>query len=422
MDKQILKPKYNKFAKISVISFIAFIFMVFAWVISAESAEGKVQNVSVNTLTSAKVFSGDFADKLRLRGSISPKSTIYLDAIAGGRIEEKLVEQGQYVVEGQPLVRLSNVSLQLDVMSREAQVTEQLNFLRNTQMAMTTNRLNLRRDLLEIELKISHLNRKIKQFEPLVEQGVLAKDKLESLEVDLLYYQQRQTLTSQRQQQEEEIRQVQVEQLEESAKMLQKNLLFARGNLDNLLIKAPVSGYLSELNVELGESKNRGARLGQIDIPKQFKLMVNVDEYYLNQITLAMNANLLINGETHEIKVTKIDSRVKQAQFKIELNLPAKIENIKRGQSLELDLILSEGTKDSLLVKRGAFVSNTGGNWIFVLNDDGSTAQRRVIKLGKKNKNYFQILEGLTAGERVITSNYSAFNQADIIKITGHKS
>jgi len=422
MDKQILKPKYNKFAKISVISFIAFIFMVFAWVISAESAEGKVQNVSVNTLTSAKVFSGDFADKLRLRGSISPKSTIYLDAIAGGRIEEKLVEQGQYVVEGQPLVRLSNVSLQLDVMSREAQVTEQLNFLRNTQMAMTTNRLNLRRDLLEIELKISHLNRKIKQFEPLVEQGVLAKDKLESLEVDLLYYQQRQTLTSQRQEQEEEIRQVQVEQLEESAKMLQKNLLFARGNLDNLLIKAPVSGYLSELNVELGESKNRGARLGQIDIPKQFKLMVNVDEYYLNQITLAMNANLLINGETHEIKVTKIDSRVKQAQFKIELNLPAKIENIKRGQSLELDLILSEGTKDSLLVKRGAFVSNTGGNWIFVLNDDGSTAQRRVIKLGKKNKNYFQILEGLTAGERVITSNYSAFNQADIIKITGHKS
>jgi len=422
MDKQIQQPKYNKFAKISVILIIASILVVFAWVISAESVEGKVQHVSVNTLTSAKVFSGDFADNLRLIGSVSPQSTIYLDAIAGGRIEEKLVEQGQYVVEGQPLVRLSNVSLQLDVMSREAQVTEQLNFLRNTQMAMTTNRLNLRRDLLEIELKISHLNRKIKQFEPLVKQGVLAKDKLESLEVDLLYYQQRQALTSQRKQQEEEIRQVQVEQLEESAKMLQKNLLFARGNLDNLLIKAPVSGYLSEMNVELGESKNRGARLGQIDIPKQFKLMVNVDEYYLNQITLAMNAHLLINGESHDIKVTKIDSRVKQAQFRIELNLPTNIEHIKRGQSLELDLMLSKGMKNSLLMKRGAFVNNTGGNWIFVLNDDGSTAQRRMIKLGKKNQNYFQILEGLTAGERVITSNYSAFNQADIIKITGDKS
>jgi HlyD family secretion protein len=422
MDKQLQQPKYNKFGKVSVILIIACTLVFLAWLISAKSVDGKVQRVSANMLTSAEVFSGNFADKLRLRGSVSPQSTIYLDAIAGGRIEEKLVEQGQYVVAGQPLVRLSNVSLQLDVMSREAQVTEQLNFLRNTQMAMTTNRLNLRRDLLEIELKISHLNRKIKQFEPLVKQGVLAKDKLESLKVDLLYYQQRQTLTSQRQQQEEEIRKVQVEQLEESAKMLQKNLLFARGNLDNLLIKSPVSGYLSELNVELGESKNQGARLGQIDIPKQFKLMVNVDEYYLNQITLAMSAHLLINGESHDIKVTKIDSRVKQAQFSIELNLPANIEHIKRGQSIELDLILSKGVKNSLLVKRGAFVSNTGGNWAFVLNNDGNTAQRRIIKLGKKNQSYFQILEGLSAGERVITSNYSAFNQADILKITGQKS
>jgi len=421
MDKQIQQPKYNKLAKVSVIFIILCILAVCAWSVTAKRGEGKVQNVSANTITSAEVFAGDFADKLRLRGSVSPQSTIYLDAIAGGRIEEKLVEQGQYVVEGQPLVRLSNVSLQLDVMSREAQVTEQLNFLRNTQMAMTTNRLNLRRDLLEIELQISHLKRKIKQFDPLVKQGVLAKDKLEGIELDLIYYQQRQTLTSQRQQQEEAIRKVQVEQLEESAKMLQKNLLFARGNLDNLLIKAPVSGYLSELNVELGESKNRGTRLGQIDIPKQFKLMVNVDEYYLNQITLAMKAELFINGETLDIEVTKIDSRVRQAQFRIEFILPSSIENIKRGQSLELDLMLSKGMKNSLLVKRGAFVNSTGGNWIFVLNDDGTTAERRLIKLGKKNINYLQILEGLAAGESVITSNYNAFNQADIIQITGQK-
>jgi HlyD family secretion protein len=422
MDKKIQKPNYSKLAKASMIFLIISILVICAWMITTKRADGKVQHVLASTLTSAEVFAGHFTDKLRLRGSVSPQSTIYLDAIAGGRIEEKLVEQGQYVVEGQPLVRLSNVSLQLDVMSREAQVTEQLNFLRNTQMAMTTNRLNLRRDLLEIELKIAHLKRKIKQFEPLVEQGVLAKDKLESLALDLIYYQQRQTLTSQRQQQEEAIRKVQVEQLEESAKMLQKNLLFARGNLDNLLIKAPVSGYLSELNVELGESKNRGARLGQIDIPKKFKLMVNIDEYYLNQITLAMHAQLFINGETLDIEVTKIDSRVRQAQFRIELTLPASIEHIKRGQSLELDLMLSKGMKNSLLVKRGAFVNSTGGNWAFVLNDDGTSAERRLIKLGKKNQNNLQILEGLAAGERVITSNYNAFNQADIIQITGHKS
>ncbi len=422
MDKQIQQSKYNKLAKASVILISVCILLICAWLVTVKRGEGKVQNVMANTITSEEVVTGHFADKLRLRGSVSPQLTIYLDAIAGGRIEEKLVEQGQYVVEGQPLIRLSNVSLQLDVMSREAQVTEQLNFLRNTQMAMTTNRLNLRRDLLEIELKIAHLKRKIKQFEPLVKQGVLAKDKLEGVELDLIYYQQRQALTTQRQQQEEDIRQVQVKQLEESAEMLQKNLLFARNNLNNLLIKAPVSGYLSELNVELGESKSQGVRLGQIDIPKKFKLMVNVDEYYLNQIALAMDAQLFINGETVDIKVTKIDSRVRQAQFRIEFTLPMNIDHIKRGQSLELDLMLSEGTKNSLLVKRGAFVNSTGGNWAFVLNGDGTSAERRLIKLGKKNQNYLQILEGLTAGERVITSNYNAFNQADIIQITGHKS
>lgn len=422
MDKQIQQPKYNKLRKVSLLLLIICIVAVSIWFISEQHDEGKVQNVMAKTFTSAEVFSGHFADKLRLRASVSPLSTIYLDAIAGGRIEEKLVEQGQYVVEGQPLIRLSNVALQLDVMSREAQVTEQLNFLRNTQMAMTTNRLNLRRDLLEIELNIAHLQRKIKQFKPLVKQGSLAKGKLETLTLDLSYYQQRQKLTLRRQQQEEEIRQVQVEQLEESAKMLQKNLLFARANLDNLLIKAPVSGYLSELNVELGESKNRGTRLGQIDIPEQFKLMVNVDEYYLNQISLATTGQAFINNEVVDIKVSKIDSRVRNAQFKIELNMPNNLKAIKRGQSFELDLILSEGMKSTLLVERGAFISNTGGNWAFVLSEDGTTAQRRVIKLGKKNKNHFQILDGLTLGEKVITSNYSAFNKADIIKITGYKS
>ena len=422
MDKQIQQPKYKKHLKTLLFLLITAIVVTTTIAIASNSNNGKSQYVTANSITSSAVLSGHFADELKLRGFISPKTTVYLDAIAGGRVEEKLVEQGEYVEKGQPLLRLSNVSLQLDVMSREAQVTEQLNFLRNTQMAMTTNRLNLRRDLLEIDLKIAHLTRNIKQTKPLVKQGVLAQDKLQSLELDLQYFKQRKALTTQRQQEEDKIRQVQVKQLEESAKMLQENLVFARSNLDNLLIKAPVSGYLSELNVELGESKSRGARLGQVDLPKRFKLIANLDEYYLNQITLGMIAQIEFNGSKVELTIAKIDSRVKQSQFRIELSLPNELENIKTGQSIELDLILSHGVEDSLLLKRGSFVTNTGGNWAFVINEDNTSAERRLIKLGKKNQNYYQVLDGLQVGERVITSNYSAFDKADIIQITGKKS
>ena len=204
--------------------------------------------------------------------------------------------------------------------------------------------------------------------------------------------------------------------------MLQGNLIFARNNLDNLLIRAPVSGYLSELNIELGESKDRGSRLGQIDVDDGFKLVVNVDEYYLNQIALKMRGAINIQGENIALTVTKIDSRVRQSQFQIELDLPKKLAQLKRGQSLELQLTLSQGDNNALLLKRGAFSRQTGGHWVFVLSDDGSTASRRLIKLGKQNQDYYQVLSGLNAGDKVVTSNYSAFSTADTIYFTGQKS
>lgn len=420
MDRQVQQPKYKKYVNFYTMVMAVGVVAI-AYFLNGESGlDGKVQRVATGSFVANPVIKGSFEDKLRLRGIVTPLTSIYLDVVAGGRVEEKLVEHGQYVTKGQPLLRLSNVALQLDVMSREAQVTEQLNFLRNTQMAMTTNRLNLRRDLLEIDLKIGHLNRQIKQSKSLVSKGVMAKDELESLELDLAYYQQRKALTEQRQQQEEEIRKVQVVQLEESAEMLQKNLGFARDNLENLLVRAPEEGYLSELNVELGESKARGARLGQIDIPNSFKLVANVDEYYLNQASVDMPAVITINDEEVTVKVSKIDSRVRDGQFTIEFNMPSDLENIKRGQNLDVDLVLSQGVESTLLVKRGAFANSTGGNWAFVLSEDGSIAIKRPIKLGKKNQNYYQVIDGISAGERVITSNYSAFDKADTIQITGN--
>ncbi|KAA1163349.1 efflux RND transporter periplasmic adaptor subunit [Pseudoalteromonas fuliginea] len=412
MDKKIERSFTQKYLKKFIFATMALGVAAAAYGFTQTSDTGRSQHVERSSLTVSTVKQGAFKDALSLRGQVVPKTSIYLDTIAGGQVEERLVEQGEFVEAGQPLVRLSNTNLQLDVMGREAQVTEQLNFLRNTQMTMETSRLNLRRDLLEIELKITHLTRRLKQTKPLVKSGVLAQDKLAELEEDLSYYHARKELTLERQKQEKSIREVQVAQLSDSAKMLEKNLQFARRNLDNLLVKAPVSGYLSELDVEIGESKSSGARLGQIDIPNEYKLVVRLDEFYLNQVQRDMAVMIELDDDAITAKVSKIDSRVQQSQFQIEVDLPSNIKSIKRGQSIDLELMLSNNKNDALLLNRGAFFTNSGGNWVYVIEQGSDKALRRDIRLGKKNQHYFEVLEGLKAGDQVITSSYSNFEKA----------
>jgi len=417
MDKKIISSPLQKYFKPCLYGVIVFAISIVAYSLSQASAEGRSHNLAISTLTISSVTQGTFIDALSLRGQVVPKTTVYLDTTAGGRVEQRLVEQGEFVKKGQALVRLSNTNLQLDVMGREAQVTEQLNFLRNTQMNMATSRLDLRRDLLEVELQISHLQRRVKQSLTLVKKGLLAKDRLAEIEDDLSYYKARKLLTVERQKQENSIRKVQVQQLEESAVMLEKNLQFARENLDNLLIKAPVSGYLSEFTVELGESKERGARLGQIDIPNEYKLVIRLDEFYLNQVQ--PDSTVMVKLETGHImaKVSKIDSRVNQSQFQIEVDLPTDAGKIKRGQNINVELMLGDDKEDTLLLKRGAFFSNSGGNWAYVLNADGNKAVRRTISLGKKNQEYFEVLSGLALGEKVVTSSYGNFDKAQQLQL-----
>ena len=412
MDKKIERSFTQKYFKKFIFATMALGVAAAAYGFTQTSDTGRSQNVELGSLTVSTVKQGAFKDALSLRGQVVPKTSIYLDTIAGGQVEERLVEQGEFVEVGQPLVRLINTNLQLDVMGREAQVTEQLNFLRNTQMNMETSRLNLRRDLLEIELKITHLTRRLKQTKPLVKSGVLAQDKLAELEEDLSYYHARKELTLERQKQERSIREVQVAQLSDSAKMLEKNLQFARRNLDNLLVKAPVSGYLSELDVEIGESKSSGARLGQIDIPNEYKLVVRLDEFYLNQVQRDMAVMIELDDDAITAKVSKIDSRVQQSQFQIEVDLPSNTKSIKRGQSIDLELMLGNNKNDALLLNRGAFFTNSGGNWVYVIEQGSDKALRRDIRLGKKNQHYFEVLEGLKAGDQVITSSYSNFEKA----------
>jgi len=417
MDKKISKPGWKQQLSLLKIALVVLAGLGIAYGLSQTTTSGQQQHVSRNSIQISTVELGSFEDTLAVRGNITPKTTIYLDSIAGGVVEERLAEHGDFVQQGQPLLRLSNTALQLEVMSREAQVTEQLNFLRNTQMTMETNRLNLKRDLLDIELQIRQLSRHLAQSKELKKHHLIADEALAQAEDELKFYQQRRELTLEQQAQENSIRQQQLAQLEDSAKMLQTNLQLARNNLDNLLVKAPVSGNLSELNVEVGESKERGARLGQIDLPGEYKLVLQLDEFYLNQISRDMAVRLVIDNQPIDAVISKVDSRVTNSLFSVEVALPKDLNNVRRGQSVDANIVLGNTKNNTVLLRRGAFFSSTGGHWVFVFNPDNQTAERREISLGKRNKQYFEVLEGLSPGEQVIISSYSNFTNATALSL-----
>jgi HlyD family secretion protein len=417
MDRKISRPPLQRHGRQLVTAAIACAVLAMAYGFSSHSSDGQYQQIGQAGLQISVVEQGVFQDTLAVRGQIMPKTTVYLDSVAGGVVEQRLAEHGDYVEKGQPLLRLSNTALQLEVMSREAQVTEQLNFLRNTQMTMETNRLNLKRDLLETELQIRQLKRKLAQSQKLLANKLIAADTLTQLQEDLAYYEQRRLLTLEQQMQENTIREQQLAQLEDSARMLQSNLQLARSNLDNLLVRAPVSGYLSELSAEVGESKERGARFGQIDLPGEFKLVLQLDEFYLNQISRDLTVRLQHQGQNLQVPISKVDSRVTNALFQVEVALPASLTEIRRGQSLDAEIVLGSDKTNAMLLPRGAFFASSGGNWVYVLSADGSTASRRNIRLGKRNQQFFEVLDGLVSGERVIISGYQGFDQADTLKL-----
>ncbi|GAB2912586.1 efflux RND transporter periplasmic adaptor subunit [Rheinheimera gaetbuli] len=414
MDKKISRPVKQRLVKPAV---VVTLLAATAWFGNNWQASAQMSVLlPLSSVSTAIVQQQSLQESIALRANVLPQQTVFLDVIEGGRVEEKLAEQGQFVEQGRPLVKLSNTALQLDLISREAQVTEQMNFLRNTQMMIETNRLNLKRDVLDIEHQIATLSRNLAQSEPLVKTGVLAQEHLLNLQQDLGYQQQRLQLTRQQQQQEEAIRQQQLSQLSDSVAMLTKNLEFARLNVKNLLVKAPVSGYLSEFNVEAGESRAPGSRMGQIDIPGQYKLVANVDEFYLSRVSTGMQAIVSLNQQQLPLTVSRVDSRVVNNQFQLEFSLPGE-HNLTRGQSVNLTLQLEAQQRTALVLPRGAYLADSAGQYVYVLDSNSALARKQAVTLGKQSANQIEIVSGLKAGDQVIISGYRDFAQADTIQL-----
>jgi HlyD family secretion protein len=365
-------------------------------------------------IRTAEVSTGVYEDFIPLRAAVEPERTVYLDAIEGGRVEAILVEEGSFVEEGQPLVDLSNTSLQLDVIAREAEVSEQLNNLRNTQLAIEQNRLKLKGDLIEIDYEISRLTRLVSRYEELEGNQFISKNEYEDAVDELQYNRNRREVTRESQAQDEKIRLAQIEQLNSSVEQLEKNLILARANLDNLLIRAPRAGHLTSMNAEIGESKARGERLGQIDDIDRFKAVALVNEFYLNRVRVGQQALMEVNDRKYQLEVSKIYPEVQASQFEIDLQFtgdtPAKI---RRGQTLQMQLVLGDTTERATLLTNGPFLNDTGGAWVFVLDPDGKVATRRAVQLGRRNPNSVEVESGLLPGDKVIISSYANFIEDD---------
>ncbi len=416
MDKVVEKTLFEKWKKPIVYGSGALFVLILVLVFMPEG--GRVLKVQNDRVVVSEVTRGEFDDYIPVRAQVAPLRTVFLDAIEGGRVEEIYIEDGASVEVGQPLVLLSNTTLQLTVLSNEAQVSEQLNNLRNTELALEQNRLSHKSNLIDINYNITRLGREIERKRPLVEDGHVSKAEFEQLEDEYNFYIARREVTLESQANDERLQKAQMAQLKISGEQLKRNLEVAQKNLENLNVKAPVSGRLTAFNVEVGQSLSRGERIGRVDDPSNFKVTANIDEFYLARVDIGQTADFSIGGGNYQLRISKIYPQVTNGTFEVDLvftdNEPG---GIRRGQTVQLNLQLGDPST-SVLIPNGAFYQDTGGNWVFVVAPDGSRAVKRNVRLGRRNVRFIEVLDGLEPGEKVITSPYTNFIDMDRLEMS----
>lgn len=382
---------------------------------------GSDQAVEANRLTISEVHRGTFEDFLPLRARTTPLVTVYLDAVEGGRVERVLAEDGAMVVKGQLLAELSNSDLQLNLLARQADVSREINSMRSQELALTQASLANERAVLEADLATRKAQRQYELQRPLAERGFVAGRTFRDSEDEYTSNRDRLAVLQRTRAADERLRTGQLSQLRASARSLEASLGIARETLEALNLRAPVSGKLSGFSIQLGQSLNRGERLGQIDSPGRNKLVAGVDEFYLGRVQLGQGAAIESGGKTYGARVTKIYPQVQNGQFEVDLQFTgAEPPGVQRGQTLQAKLVLGDPTP-ALLLPKGGFYNDSGGAFVFVVAPDGGTAIKRPVRLGRRNTDAVEVLDGLSPGERVITSPYTGFADKDRLTISSRK-
>lgn len=407
MDIQLEKKKGLKKKHIPFIIGGVLVLLILGWIIFGNHASKL--NVDKNKLNIQSVTKGEFNDYVRINGQVMPISTVQLSAIEGGMVMEKVVEEGTMVQQGQVIVRLSNPMLNLNILDAEAQLAEKQNFLRNTQVTMEQEKLRLRQERLQLDLDVQRKKRKYQQYKKLYEENLTSKEEYLQAKEDFQFAENGLTLVIDRQKQDSIYRGIQVDQMEESLHSIRQNLNLIRGRVANLDVKAPVSGQLGLLDVEIGQTINTGAKIGQVNVLSDFKVEASIDEHFIDRVKQGLDATFERQDKNYALRVRKVYPEVREKMFRTDFIFEGeRPDNIRTGQTYYINLQLGQPT-ESVLIPRGPFYQTTGGQWIFVLTSDGGKAVRRNITIGRQNPIYYEVIGGLEPGEKVITSSYDTY-------------
>jgi HlyD family secretion protein len=375
--------------------------------------------VSRDQLVIAPVTQGLFAEYIPATSTIAPRTTAYLDAVEGGQVAEVLVEEGAFVKRGQVLLRLKNTNLQLEVLGRQAQLMEQLDRLNSTMLSFEQARLGHERDLIDATAQIRQLSQRLSRRQALQNSGAVSAAEIDEIGIELQRYRDLEGKMLEAREVDRKFQTQQMTQLRDAVKATQDNLAMAGDTLQNLAVKAAIDGQLSALDADLGAAKAPGQRIGQIDDSTAYKAEASIDEFYLGRVAIGQPATAEIEGRMQQLEVAKVYPQVTNRQFKVDLlfsSPPPK--SLRRGQSLQVRLEVGAAQR-GLITGNGPFYEDTGGAWVFVLTNSGTQAQRRSVRLGRRNPEQVEVLSGLAAGERIITSSYDSLRAYDRIGIRG---
>lgn len=364
--------------------------------------------VDKNRITIATVAESEFSDYIRVIGQVLPSRMIYLDAIEGGRVEERLHEEGAMVEKGDVILRLSNPLLNIGIMQSEADLAYQENELRNTRISMEQERLGLKQERIGMWKKILAKRRRCEQYKRLMEEQLIAREDFlqASEEYDAVCAQL--SVLDERIRQDSSFRLTQISSLDENIMNMKRSLALVRGRLENLKVKAPIDGQVGNLEAQIGQSISAGEHIGQI-ITSDLKVQALIDEHYVERVVRELPADFTRDGENYKLEVTKVYPEVKEGQFRTDFRFTTgRPENIRAGQTYHINLQLGDPVK-AILIPRGGFFQITGGRWVYVVDENGKFAVRRPVRIGRQNPQYYEVTEGLAPGEKVIISGYELF-------------
>ncbi|MEX0945026.1 MAG: efflux RND transporter periplasmic adaptor subunit [Balneolaceae bacterium] len=413
MDKKLEKKTWTPKRILMIIGILAFMGLsIYAfWFMDIRST----LNVERDKITISEVREDTFQEFIQVTGAVQPIQTIYLDAIEGGVVQEVFLESGTMVQQGDTILTLTNSSLQLQVMQQTSGLYDQINNVRNSRLNLEQNTLRLQEQLANAKSQMEILKSQFERQSILIDRELISEEEFQTTKENYEYQKRRYELTYESFKKDSVQTITQSQQLNNSEQRMFQNLDAVQQILENLAVTAPISGQLSTIELNQGQSISSGERIGQVDVLDSYKVRVSIDEYHLSRIIPGLSGSFSFDGQTHELVITRIYPGINNGQFEVDMEFVGEApQNLRRGQTLRIRLELGESAS-AVQIPRGGFYQTTGGNWVFVVNEENGRAYRRDIRLGRQNPENFEVQFGLEPGEKVITSSYDTFGDNEVL-------